>query len=116
MARNNADPTYCGARTQSGSVCDRAPEPGRRRCRIHGGANPKTKAAGARRLLEAMVGPALAQLRDIIDHPDTPPAVRLAAIRDILDRTGYKPPIQVEHLSRDSLEREYERLVAEYDS
>ena len=28
----------CGARTQSGSLCDRVPAPGRRRCRLHGGA------------------------------------------------------------------------------
>ena len=28
----------CGARTRSGAPCDRAPEPGRRRCRLHGGA------------------------------------------------------------------------------
>lgn len=26
----------CGARTRSGAPCDRPPEPGRRRCRIHG--------------------------------------------------------------------------------
>jgi hypothetical protein len=29
---------YCGARTRSGAPCDRGPEPGRRRCRVHGGA------------------------------------------------------------------------------
>jgi hypothetical protein len=31
-------PPSCGARTRSGDPCDRAPEPGRRRCRLHGGA------------------------------------------------------------------------------
>ena len=28
----------CGARTRSGAACDRAPEGGHRRCRLHGGA------------------------------------------------------------------------------
>lgn len=28
----------CGVRTRSGAPCDRAPEPDRRRCRLHGGA------------------------------------------------------------------------------
>jgi hypothetical protein len=28
----------CGARTRSGASCDRHPEPGRHRCRLHGGA------------------------------------------------------------------------------
>ena len=36
-------PNMCGARTRSGTPCDRAPEPGRRRCRNHGGA-PSTGA------------------------------------------------------------------------
>ena len=33
-----SEPPTCGARTRSGAPCDRAPEPGRRRCRVHGGA------------------------------------------------------------------------------
>lgn len=33
-----SQPPICGARTRSGPACDRAPEPGRRRCRLHGGA------------------------------------------------------------------------------
>jgi hypothetical protein len=30
--------TRCGARTRDGGVCERAPTPGKRRCRSHGGA------------------------------------------------------------------------------
>jgi hypothetical protein len=36
-------PPTCGARTRSGAPCDRPPEAGRRRCRLHGGA-PSTGA------------------------------------------------------------------------
>ena len=32
------EPSTCGARTRSGDPRDRAAEPGRRRCRLHGGA------------------------------------------------------------------------------
>jgi len=41
VARTEEQPTHplsCGARTRAGAPCDRAPEPGRRRCRLHGGA------------------------------------------------------------------------------
>jgi hypothetical protein len=31
-------PARCGARTFDGGVCERAPAPGKRRCRSHGGA------------------------------------------------------------------------------
>ena len=82
-------------------------------CRMHGGAIPAVKAQSARQLLDQLVGPALAKLKSIVEDDQTPDAVRLAAIRDILDRTGYKPPTQVEVITRDSLEREYERLLAE---
>lgn len=34
-----SQPNNCGARTRSGAPCDRHPEPGRRRCRLHGGAS-----------------------------------------------------------------------------
>ena len=41
VARTEEQPTHplsCDARTRTGAPCDRAPEPGRRRCRHHGGA------------------------------------------------------------------------------
>lgn len=37
----------CGATTRSGAKCKKRPAPGRRRCRLHGGASPRGKAAGA---------------------------------------------------------------------
>jgi hypothetical protein len=30
--------SFCGARTKHGTACDNKPEPGKRRCRLHGGA------------------------------------------------------------------------------
>jgi hypothetical protein len=34
-----SQPSQCGARTRSGSPCKSAPVTGRRRCRMHGGAD-----------------------------------------------------------------------------
>ena len=41
------------------------------------------------------MGPALMALRDIVTNQDQPASARVAAARDILDRTGYKPSIDV---------------------
>jgi hypothetical protein len=38
----------CGARTRSGEACKSAPVTGRRRCRMHGGANGSGAPCGAR--------------------------------------------------------------------
>jgi hypothetical protein len=37
-ARAAAEQVHCGARLRGGGRCDRAPMPGKRRCRSHGGA------------------------------------------------------------------------------
>lgn len=79
----------------------------------HGGSAPAVKAAAARRLLEALVGPALTALKDIVEDLDAPAQVRLAAAKDILDRCGFKPPTQVEVLTIDIVEAEILRLEAE---
>jgi hypothetical protein len=57
---------------------------------MHGGSAPQVKAAAADRLA-AMVDPALTELNRIITSPDVTDAVRLAAIKDVLDRAGYRP-------------------------
>lgn len=106
--------TTCTAKSKSTQErCKNPPIPGGTVCRIHGGSAPQVRAAGARRVLEALVAPALLQYRDIIEDASTPPAVRLAAIRDLLDRTGYKPVEQIEFISDDMLEREIARYEAE---
>ena len=43
-----AHETLCGARARSGSTCERLPEPGRRRCRLHGGAKGSGAPSGTR--------------------------------------------------------------------
>ncbi len=105
--------TCTGTSKQTKERCGNPPIPGCKVCKFHGGAAPQVKAAGARRVLGALVGPALLQLRDIIEEEDTPPAVRLAAIRDVLDRTGYRPVQQLEVLTIGVVEAEIARLEAE---
>ena len=111
------DSRRCTAKSkQSQKRCKNAALLGAKTCRFHGSATKLAKAASARRIMELLVGPALVQLRTLLEAPDTPHAVRLAAIRDILDRTGNKPPLQIEVIARETLEAEYERLLAEADN
>ena len=108
------DGISCTAKAKSTQKrCGNPPMRGGTVCKFHGGAAPQVIAASARRILNDLVGPALVQLQKVLDDVSTPPAVRLAAVRDILDRTGLKPPIQIEVIARETLEAEYERLLAE---
>lgn len=50
----------CNARTRSGGNCRRWPLAGGTRCKLHGGASPRAKAAAKRRLVEADARAALA--------------------------------------------------------
>lgn len=50
----------CNARTRSGGNCRRWPLAGGTRCKLHGGASPRAKAAAQRRLVEADARAALA--------------------------------------------------------
>jgi len=43
-----SQPSQCGARTRSGAPCKSAPVTGRRRCRMHGGADGSGAPKGAR--------------------------------------------------------------------
>jgi regulator of protease activity HflC (stomatin/prohibitin superfamily) len=45
---------------------------------------------------EELVGPALVRLKQLVEDDSTPAAVQLGAVRDILDRTGYKAPAHTE--------------------
>ena len=111
MKRN--DGLTCTATAKStGNRCGKPPIHGGTVCKFHGGAAPQV-IKSARRRLNDLVDPAISALTDIIEHPLTPQVVRLAAIKDILDRAGYKSPVQVEVMSRPALEEQYERLVAE---
>ena len=56
-----------------------------------------------------MVAPALSQLRRLVDNADSD-SVKLTAIRDILDRAGYKLPDRVESDNAVTIRVEYETL------
>ena len=71
------------------------------------------QAAGARRVMEALVGPALIEMARIIKDPGAADHVKLAACRDILDRTGFKPVQQLEVLTIGVVEAEIAQLEAE---
>ena len=78
----------CTARSsRTGKPCQRPPMSGQNVCFHHGGAAPQSVAAARRRLMASSdrVG---ALLLRIAEDEKTPPAVRLAAIRDVLDRAG----------------------------
>lgn len=56
-------------------------------CRMHGGMSPQAL-ANAEERLKALVHPAITGLQQLIAKADSD-SVRLSAIRDLLDRTGY---------------------------
>ena len=67
--------------------CGQSAIPGATVCYFHGGAAPQVRKKAMERILE-LVDPALHQLSMLIEEAETD-AVRLAAIRDVLDRAGY---------------------------
>lgn len=85
----------CTAHARSGSQCKRSPILGGTVCRMHGGAVPQVRAAAAARIA-ALVDPALARLARLIDLAETD-SVKLAAVKDVLDRAGLRPPEHVDH-------------------
>jgi hypothetical protein len=64
-------------------------------CRAHGGAAPQVKRKAQERLLEG-VPKMLRMLKELASNEDVPPAVRLAAIRDWLDRAGIDRKIEID--------------------
>ena len=86
----------CSAHTTAGKRCRGAAMNGATVCNKHGGSAPQVKAKSARVLLEELIEPALLALRDIVSDVKQPASARVAAARDILDRTGFKPVIQVQ--------------------
>ena len=79
----------CSARRTNGEPCRAQAIRGGNVCVTHGGAAPQVKAAADARIA-ALVDPALIQLARLIDSAETD-AVKLAAVKDALDRAGYKP-------------------------
>lgn len=85
---NGSAPRQCTSKSkQSGERCKRAPIVGHHVCKFHGGAIPAVRRTAQERLA-AMVDPLLTELFRIAQSGDSD-AVRLAAIKDALDRAGY---------------------------
>lgn len=85
----------CGAKTSDGDPCKNSPMLGGKRCRMHGGAAPQVKRKAQERLLDG-VPKMLRMLKELASNEDVPPAVRLAAIRDWLDRSGIDRRIEID--------------------
>ncbi|BBX90943.1 hypothetical protein H5U98_06810 [Mycolicibacterium boenickei] len=84
----------CRAISTDGTRCRQKSITGGRVCRHHGGLAPHVKLAARNRIENAADQMAEQLLRMAID-PKTKDSVKLAAIRDALDRAGLKAPEQV---------------------
>lgn len=84
----------CKAHTSKGKPCKAEAIRGGAVCRTHGGSAPQVKAAAALRLA-ALVDPAIDELTKLLKKSRID-SVRMAAVKDILDRTGHKPKDEVE--------------------
>lgn len=89
------EPVKCSARKTNGDPCGASPVRGATVCNKHGGSAPQVKRKAQERLLEG-VPKMLKMLRELASNEDLPPQVRLAAIRDWLDRAGIDRKIEVE--------------------
>jgi hypothetical protein len=86
--------TRCVAHKKNGARCRRQARRGATVCDWHGARAPQVKAKARQRLDEAADRMAK-QLLSIADGAESE-AVKLAAVKDALDRAGLKPPTQVE--------------------
>ena len=114
MSPPRKDGIQCTAKAKTtGERCKNSPIMGGTVCKFHGGGAPQVQAVAATRVLEALVGPALVELRALLRNPKTPPNVRMAAVKDILDRNGYRPVQTVGFLTEAQIEDEITRREAE---
>lgn len=94
MPRNTYGSRRCRAHRQGGEPCGQWAIRGGTVCITHGGLAPQVKAKAEERL-QALVHPAITGLAELINNADSD-SVRLSAIRDLLDRTGYKPTERIQ--------------------
>jgi hypothetical protein len=80
---------------QSGERCRRAAIQGGFVCVTHGGGAPQVKLSATDRLA-TFVDPALTELIRIVQNGESD-SVKLAAVKDVLDRTGYGAVSKQEH-------------------
>jgi hypothetical protein len=88
------NPMHCARKNRSGGLCRNWVMHGQTVCRMHGGSSPQALAKAEERL-RSLVHPAISGLAELIARADSD-SVRLSAIRDLLDRTGYKPRERVD--------------------
>lgn len=113
MTKRKDGNTCSSVAKSTGDRCGNPPILGGNVCRIHGGKAPQVLAASARNILESLVGPALVKMREILDDDETPPSVRLSTVKDILDRTGFKPVETLEVVTIGWVEQQIALLEAE---
>jgi hypothetical protein len=104
--------TVCTARRRSGTQCLNYAIRGAAVCRLHGGSAPQVRKAAQVRLLMAADGLAGLLVRMAYDDK-LPPAVRLQAIRDGLDRAGLAPKSSVSVDVEISDKRSFEDVTAD---
>lgn len=80
--------------SRTGLPCRRWAIMGGTVCPTHGGSIKRVKLSAQQRLAE-MVDPALTSLAQLVQRADSD-GIRLAAIKDVLDRAGYKPKERIE--------------------
>ena len=85
----------CTARKKDGTPCKRPPIKGGSVCMSHGGAAPQVRRKANERLLQG-VPKMLTELKRLATDESMPPNVRLAAIRDWLDRAGIGEAMKAE--------------------
>src|SRR4051794_29637167 len=91
------EPVKCKARKSNGDPCNNSPVKGGTVCRVHGGSAPQVLRKAKERL-ENSAEKMARLLLQMAEDPAVPHAVRLAAIRDALDRAGVtaKQTLEVE--------------------
>ena len=85
----------CTAHARSGELCNAPARKGQMVCRMHGGSSPQALAAAHRRIVAEVLEPATLKLVDLIMDDETPPHVRLAAIRTAWEFAGEKPAVEI---------------------
>jgi hypothetical protein len=97
MRHDDQGRRLCSAHAKSTGLLCRAPAvKGATVCIRHGAAKGTLGREKADNLvLSELVGPALWRLKGLIDSKETPPAVLISAIREVLDRSGYREMYQM---------------------
>ena len=92
---SRGDTTKCSAKSsRTGKACQKSPVVDSNVCRFHGGAAPQVKAKARQRIEAAADRMARELLRMAVDQ-NVSDTVKLAVIRDALDRAGLKPQTEI---------------------